>query len=544
MIRFRSVVRCMILGTIASAAGCGLGVTPDEGMATPGAKVSKKPPVRVDNGTTAAPRGVYKIVDRATSDTSSTEQKALDLPLSPTKRTIFVNRHGGTYTSGDDDSSTNTSSIPGGTATVPAYSEGDAAWSTFFACVKKEFSPFNVDVVDVDPGNAPHIEAVIGGQPGDVGMGSGVGGVSPMTNDCALIERSIVFIFSDVFGDPTVECEVAAQEIGHSIGMDHEYLCEDPMTYLSGCGHKTFQNKDVSCGEDAPRACMCTQTQNSVQFMLDRLGPASGGGGTGGSGAGGSGAGGSGAGGSGVGGGGGNPPGPDTTPPVVTLLSPDDGSTEQPNASVTITASITDDVHVADAALLWEVNGKIVTMDCAAPPAKVTCTAMAGTYTWSFPAGSGPRSFSVRGTDTSNNTTTSPSRHITLGQGNGAGGGTGTGGSGAGAGPGAGGGGPPPMPPGGAAVSVDAPVAGASVHAGDTVTVDVSADAASEVWMRWKSPNGDVIYPLDQVSATKWSIDIQVSDSAVPGPRTIRVTAWDNQGGKTTAPDRQISVAP
>ena len=51
MIRSRSVVRCMVLGALASAAGCSLGVAPPEEGAAPGAKVSKKPPVRVDNGT-------------------------------------------------------------------------------------------------------------------------------------------------------------------------------------------------------------------------------------------------------------------------------------------------------------------------------------------------------------------------------------------------------------------------------------------------------------------------------------------------------------
>src|SRR5262249_6511037 len=130
----------------------------------------------------------------------------------------------------------------------------------------------------------------ISGTPQMIGEGSGVGGVSPMNNDCSMVENGIVWIFEQVLGSSAqTVCEVAAQEIGHAIGMDHEYLCQDPMTYLYGCGHKTFQDQTVSCGEYSARNCMCTNpltgtaaNQNSVQFMLYRLGPATGG--TGGSG--------------------------------------------------------------------------------------------------------------------------------------------------------------------------------------------------------------------------------------------------------------------
>jgi MYXO-CTERM domain-containing protein len=46
------------------------------------------------------------------------------------------------------------------------------------------------------------------------------------------------------------------------------------MTYLNGCGSKTFQDVDASCGEYSRRSCQCGgSTQNSVQLMLTRLGP-------------------------------------------------------------------------------------------------------------------------------------------------------------------------------------------------------------------------------------------------------------------------------
>jgi hypothetical protein len=59
-----------------------------------------------------------------------------------------------------------------------------------------------------------------------------------------------------------------------SFGLDHEYLCADPMTYLGGCGQKSFQNVGLMRQYSA-RSCNCGGgTQNSVQMLLDANGPA------------------------------------------------------------------------------------------------------------------------------------------------------------------------------------------------------------------------------------------------------------------------------
>jgi MYXO-CTERM domain-containing protein len=72
---------------------------------------------------------------------------------------------------------------------------------------------------------------------------------------------------------------VAAQEIAHSFGLDHEFLCADPMTYLNGCGAKSFQDVAAPCGEDQARDCAQAgqydcgyNQQNSVQLMTARIG--------------------------------------------------------------------------------------------------------------------------------------------------------------------------------------------------------------------------------------------------------------------------------
>jgi MYXO-CTERM domain-containing protein len=103
-------------------------------------------------------------------------------------------------------------------------------------------------------------------------MPSGVGGVSPFS--CGTINNSIVFTFAVVYGTAYRDiCETSAQEIAHSFGLDHEHLCSDPMTYLTGCGNKSFQNVAAPCGEYSNRACMCGgNTQNSVALLDQRLG--------------------------------------------------------------------------------------------------------------------------------------------------------------------------------------------------------------------------------------------------------------------------------
>ena len=130
-------------------------------------------------------------------------------------------------------------------------------------CASELFAPYNIQVTDVDPGNVPHDEAVVCGSPTQLGMGSNVGGVAPFS--CGVIDNAITFTFPTVWGNsPRGICETIGQEAAHGWGLDHEYLCEDPMTYLFNCGDKAFRDIDAQCGEYSARSCQCGgSTQNS-----------------------------------------------------------------------------------------------------------------------------------------------------------------------------------------------------------------------------------------------------------------------------------------
>jgi uncharacterized protein (TIGR03382 family) len=122
------------------------------------------------------------------------------------------------------------------------------------------------------------MEAVFGGSPTAVGMDANTEGVSPFTLDCSIIENSIVFTFTGAFNlTPRQACEVMAQEVAHSYGLDHQLTASDPMTYLDYSGNRSFQDTTAQCGEYSARACgingsTCRANQNSVALLKERLG--------------------------------------------------------------------------------------------------------------------------------------------------------------------------------------------------------------------------------------------------------------------------------
>lgn len=194
---------------------------------------------------------------------------------------IFMNRNGGTYTRGWDDSRSNVSSIVDSSTKFPAFSYGDAKWNAVMECVRSIYAPFNVEVTDVDPGNTPHVECVTSGSPTALGQDPRVGGVAPF--NCEIIENAVVFAFAEVSGGDVQQiCETAAQETAHAFGLDHEVNCRDPMTYLGWCSDgstpdKQFQDTYSSCGEYRARDCTCGgTTQNSYQKLMEALGPVNG----------------------------------------------------------------------------------------------------------------------------------------------------------------------------------------------------------------------------------------------------------------------------
>ncbi len=105
---------------------------------------------------------------------------------------IYLNRDGAVLLPGLNDSRLQTSSIVRVPTAITPWEIDDEMWDETVACMRDLFSPFDVTVTDVDPGDVLHVEAVFGGHPSDVGLPDNVAGVSPFTTDCSVIESSVV----------------------------------------------------------------------------------------------------------------------------------------------------------------------------------------------------------------------------------------------------------------------------------------------------------------------------------------------------------------
>jgi hypothetical protein len=195
-------------------------------------------------------------------------------------RTIWLVRGGMVLRGGGDDSAARLSSVVAQSknnvtqVTVPRFRGTDKLWKQFVACVQAQYAPFDVVVTDVEPSEPGYVLVAVGGKPSLLGYSSRTTGLAPYAAS-VIMEDPVVFVFSDALGNRVQPmCETAAMEIAHAYGLDHEYLCKDPMSYMSGCGKKTFQDKDARCGEHKARDCGDGQpTQNSVRMLLEALGP-------------------------------------------------------------------------------------------------------------------------------------------------------------------------------------------------------------------------------------------------------------------------------
>jgi MYXO-CTERM domain-containing protein len=421
---------------------------------------------------------------------------------------VYLERRQITYTGGADNSSQNRSSVVGnGSATVGAYGGNDAQWNQIVTCVQDQFSRFNLEVTDVEPASGEYVEAHFGGTPGQVGLPNGVGGVAPIDSfSCNIIPRAVVYTFSGVLGNsPQINCEVAAQEIAHAFSLDHEFLCQDPMTYLSGCGAKTFQDTEAQCGEFEPRQCNCNRsTHNSVQIMLAKLGPS----------------------------GPTTPPDPtDTIPPVVTLVSPANnatliGGTQSAQSVIEVVADVTDAGTVVATDLIWEFNGSV--FPCPTNQAAVACTRIGNRSTWSLNVGVGDRTFSVRARDSGGNETASADRtiHLTAD-------------------------GTPPPPPTdddvAPSVTMVSPQNGAELLANSTIAITATAtddQGLGSVELLWTFAGEAFPCPMQaqNISCAQtgdtftWQLNVGV------GSRAFQVRATDLAGNAQVTPERTITL--
>ncbi len=264
---------------------------------------------------------------------------------------IYMNKNGGTFTTTGTTSAANntldgSSSFKAGTVTpLPA---GDFDWPLIVQCVKDAYAPFNVTVVETEPTGVPYVEAVVGGNDGTevTTVPFELFGIAATDSFCNLFRTGIAFNFagthSSAFSNATVRnrelCNTIAHEVGHVLGLEHEVLDRDHMSYVyitDACTAgqyatcKSFLNEMSRCGTEGQGMpnCSCGGTRtNSYAKLLDYIGPSN--------------------------------TVPDTVAPTLSIVTPTDFTSMPRDFDVTVMA--TDDRAVSSVAIL--VDGTQVDM--------------------------------------------------------------------------------------------------------------------------------------------------------------------------------------
>jgi uncharacterized protein (TIGR03382 family) len=237
---------------------------------------------------------------------------------------VYLNKAGGEYTGSSLTSSANNSALTniipfGVTATIPPLDEEYFDWAVISACIRAHYEPFNVEIVEEEPASGDYVEAVIGGDAPDLfpttAPPDGLLGIASTPNICIPTPAGIAFSLSEPHkGIPSANqelCSTISHEVGHVLGLEHETLRTDNMSYVPyfQAGSKQFVDSEANCGTvpGAEQACSCGGTQtNSGRRLYQFIGAA------------------------------------DPTPPTVTILDPADGA--QLEQGFVITAEADEDL--------------------------------------------------------------------------------------------------------------------------------------------------------------------------------------------------------
>jgi MYXO-CTERM domain-containing protein len=238
----------------------------------------------------------------------------------PKQGVIFVNFDGANLSSGWDDSRTNTTQISQLAGPFAAYGEGPKREAVMQA-VRENWAAYNFIVTDTRPASGDYTMNMTG--PTNP-FGGGVLGVAPLDCEDAQTHNNITFAFhsaNDQFS-ATVQATTVSQEVAHSYGLEHVDEPGDIMNPYNAGGNASFIDAciqiapgpggSIQCQAQHAAECGTGTQQNAHRELLTMFGPST----------------------------------PDTQPPDVQIVSPNDGDVFDEGASFDIQVVATDDTAV------------------------------------------------------------------------------------------------------------------------------------------------------------------------------------------------------
>jgi MYXO-CTERM domain-containing protein len=246
------------------------------------------------------------------------ELRNVDRPAAaPKQGVIFVNFDGATLNSGWDDSRTNTTQIGQLAGSFAAYGQGPKREAVMQA-VRENWAEYNFIVTETRPASGDYTMNMTG--PTNP-FGGGVLGVAPLDCEDAQTHNNITFAFHSINDQHTaaVTATTVSQEVAHSYGLEHVDEPGDIMNPYNAGGNASFIDNciqivpapgaGVQCQAQHAAECGTGYAQNAHRELLTLFGPST----------------------------------PDTQPPTVQIVSPDDGDFFEEGASFQIQVVATDD---------------------------------------------------------------------------------------------------------------------------------------------------------------------------------------------------------
>lgn len=183
--------------------------------------------------------------------------------------TFYLNNQGGNWVMGNEDPTTNTSSIIEQNVTLAAWPH--ANWAEIVACMRQAMAEFNVQLVETEPVTGPYTEIVFTGtQPFQQGVISSAPGV------CSPLASLTNFVMGGETGpDAADACHFAMFTVGAVTGLDFTTNSCDWMTFFGSCPTDLhWIASEEPCGDVSAHNCRCTNlaTQNSHDIVLAAYG--------------------------------------------------------------------------------------------------------------------------------------------------------------------------------------------------------------------------------------------------------------------------------